>query len=149
MSFFEINNIIQTIRALILGGIYFFWAKSALAMGRLDAEIGLVLLGKSILFYAGVTILAGIILHILAMIVAIARGEEPRAGEMDERDRIIEFRATRTGFALSGFGFMAAAVTLWFGYGAVFAFFTLLAGFIAADVLVNMQKFITYWRQSS
>ena len=149
MSFLEINNIIQTVRALIFGIGYTLWARSAALDGRFDGEAGLVLLGKSLLVFIAVTVVIGMLLHILAMIVTIIRGEETHPGEMDERDRIIEARAMTTGFSFCGIGFLAASLALWFGYGAIFAFHALLAGFVAADVLVNLQKFVTYLRQAA
>ena len=64
----------------------------------------------------------------------------------DERDKAIERRAIEVGFTVVGIGFVAMALALWQGWGAVWAINLLLGGFVASDISVNLLKFRSYWR---
>jgi hypothetical protein len=147
MTFPEFSTLLQTLRALVLGGLYANWARGAFEAGRFDGDAGLVLLGQALLIYIGVTIGIGIVVQVLSIIIAIARGEESRPGDLDERDLAIERRATVKGFSTVGLGFVGMAVALWYGFGAVSAIHVLFGGFVLADVMTNLAKFISYWRQ--
>jgi flagellar biosynthesis component FlhA len=147
MSFPEFSTLLQMFRALVLGSLYVNWAHGALEAGRFDGDAGLVLMGKALLIYIALTIGVGIVVQILSIIIAIARGEESRPGDQDERDLAIERRATVKGFSTVGMGFVGMAFALWYGWGAVPAIHVLFGGFILADVVVNLAKFVSYWRQ--
>jgi len=148
MTFLEINNIVQTLRALAFAAAYALWARGAVLAGRFDGEAGLILLGKGILVFIGATVLAGIVLHVIGMIVTIVAGQESRPGEMDERDRLIEQKSFEHGFTCCGLGLLAAVIALWYGWGAIWGFHLILTGFTTADVLVNTLKFRAYLRGS-
>ncbi len=148
MTFLEINNIVQTLRALVFAAIYVVWARGAALAGRFDGDAGLVLLGKGILVLIAATVVAGIVLHIIGMIVTIVAGQESKPGEMDERDRLIELKSFQHGFTCCGLGLLAAVIALWYGWGAIWGFHLILAGFTTADVLVNTLKFRAYLRGS-
>ena len=45
-----------------------------------------------------------------------------------------------------GIGFLAMALSLWQGWTAIWAINLLVGGFVASDVLVNLLKFLSYWR---
>jgi hypothetical protein len=148
MTFLEINNIVQTLRALAFAGIYASWARGAALAGRFDGEAGLVLLGKGILVLIAATVVAGIVLHVIGMIVTIVAGQESKPGEMDERDRLIDQKSFEHGFNCCGLGLLAAVIALWYGWGAVWGFHLILAGFTAGDVLMSALKFRAYLRGS-
>ena len=104
----------------------------------------LIFIGIGVVFM----IIIQIVFHILfsvsvAVTETIRNGEKSEAAiessinsEMveDERDRLIELKANRVGFAISGTGFIAALVSLVLGYSPVvmlnILFITLLAGSI-------------------
>ena len=147
MTFPEFSTLLQTFRALVLGGFYANWANGAVAAGRIDGEAGMVLLGKALLIYIGATVVTGIVVQVLSIIIAVARGEESRPGDLDERDLAIERRATVKGFSTVGLGFVGMAVALWYDWDAVSAIHVLFGGFVLADVVTNLAKFVSYWRQ--
>ncbi len=148
MTFLEINNIVQTLRALVFAAIYVVWARGVSSAGRFDGPEGLVLLGKGILVLIGATVVAGIVLHIIGMIVTIVAGQESKPGEMDERDRLIDQKSFEHGITCCGLGLLAAVIALWYGWGAIWGFHLILAGFTAADVLASALKFRAYLRGS-
>ena len=147
MSFLEIATIIQTIRSAVFTGAYAWWAWGAAGAGRFDGPEGLVLLGKGLFIFIVATVVAGIILQVIAIVITIALDQESRPGDLDERDRMIERRALQHGFTFIGFGFVGAVLALWWGHGAVLGFHVMLAGFTLADFAVNTSKFVSYAAQ--
>lgn len=146
MSWLERSTLAQALRAAVIYAVFLTYMQAMAADGRLIGDAGLTRLGLAILILIGATIIIGIILQILAMIMAAINGEEAMADLTDERDKAIERRAIEVGFGVVGFGFLAMALALWQGWGAIWAINLLLGGFVASDILVNLLKFRSYWR---
>jgi hypothetical protein len=146
MSWWELSALAQAVRAAALYG-WFLWRQSGhAASGALSGEAGIVLLGWEMLLLILVTVGAGIVLQIGATILTTFGGEEDMMALDDERDRLFEARATVRGFAFCGLGFLLAVLALWQGWGAYWGFNIILAGMVAADVIVNLDRFRRYWR---
>ena len=146
MSWLERSTLAQALRAVAIYAVFLSYMRAMAADGRLVGEAGLNRLGLAILILIGATIVVGIIVQILAVILAAINGDEKMADLIDERDKAIERRAIEVGFGVVGFGFLAMALALWQGWGAVWAINLLLGGFVASDILVNLLKFRSYWR---
>jgi hypothetical protein len=146
MSWLERSTLAQALRAVAIYAVFLSYMRTMAADGRLLGEAGLNRLGLAILILIGATIAAGIIVQILAVILAAINGDEKMADLIDERDKAIERRAIEVGFGVVGFGFLAMALALWQGWGAIWAINLLLGGFVASDILVNLLKFRSYWR---
>ena len=146
MSWLERSTLAQALRAIVIYAVFLSYLRRMAADGRLDGEAGLSGLGLAILILIGATIVVGIIVQILAVMVSVATGHEKMADLIDERDKAIERRAIEIGFTVVGFGFLAMALALWQGWGAIWAINLLLGGFVASDILVNLLKFRSYWR---
>ncbi len=146
MSWLERGWLVQALRALLVYGWYLTRQRELSAAGALEGQQGLVLLGWEMLLLILVTVAAGLVVHILCVILSVATGQESASGLEDERDKLIEARAMVTGFTMTGLGFMAAVLALWQGWGAVWAINLMLLGMVAADVCVNLIKFVRYWR---
>ena len=146
MSWLERSTLAQALRAAVIYAVFLSYLRNMAAGGRLAGDAGLGRLGFAILMLIGATIVAGIVVQILAVILAAATGDEKMADLIDERDKAIERRAIEVGFGVVGTGFVAMALALWQGWGAVWAINLLLAGFVASDILVNLLKFRSYWR---
>ena len=146
MSWLERSTLAQALRAAVIYAVFLAYMQGMTADGRLTGDAGLSHLGLAILILIGATVIIGIILQILAMILAAIYGEEAMADLTDERDKAIERRAIEVGFTVVGCGFLAMALALWQGWGAIWAINLLLGGFVASDILVNLLKFRSYWR---
>ena len=146
MSWLERATLVQALRPLLIWLWFLDRQRGHLASGALDGADGLTLLGWEMLLLVIVTIGVGIVIQAAAVILSTATGQETIAGIDDERDRLIEARATVRGFGVVGFGFLAAVLALWQGWGAVWAFNLLLAGMVMSDIVVNLLKFIRYAR---
>ena len=146
MSWLERSTLAQALRAAVIYAIFLTYMRAMAADGRLTGDAGLGRLGLAILILIGATVVVGILVQILAVILAAITGDEKMADLIDERDKAIERRAIEIGFTVVGAGFVAMALALWQGWGAVWAINLLLGGFVASDILVNLLKFRSYWR---
>lgn len=146
MSWLERSTLIQALRAAAVYAAFLSYLRAMAADGRLTGEPGLGRLGLAILVLIGATVVAGIVVQILAVILAAISGDEKMADLIDERDKAIERRAIEVGFGFVGAGFVAMALTLWQGWGAVWAINLLTGGFVGSDIMVNLLKFRSYWR---
>lgn len=146
MSWLERSTFAQALRAAVIYAVFLSYMQAMAADGQLAGDAGLSRLGLAILILIGATIVVGIIVQILAVMLAAINGDEKMADLIDERDRAIERRAIEVGFAVVGFGFLAMALALWQGWGAIWAINLLLGGFVTSDIIVNLLKFRSYWR---
>lgn len=146
MSWLERSTLAQALRATVIYAVFLSYLGRMAADGRLNADAGLTRLGLAILILIGATVVAGIVVQILAVILAAITGDEKMADLIDERDKAIERRAIEVGFGVVGTGFLAMALALWQGWGAIWSINLLIGGFIASDILVNLLKFRSYWR---
>jgi hypothetical protein len=146
MSWLERSTLAQALRAAVIYAVFLSSMRNMAADGRLAGDPGLGRLGLAILILIGATIVAGIIVQVLAVILSTVTNDEKMTDLIDERDKAIERRAIEVGFGVVGAGFVAMALALWQGWGAVWAINLLLGGFVASDILVNLLKFRSYWR---
>ncbi len=146
MSWLERSTFAQALRAAVIYAVFLSYMQAMAADGQLAGDAGLSRLGLAILILIGATIVVGIIVQILAVMLAAINGDEKMADLIDERDKAIERRAIEVGFAVVGFGFLAMALALWQGWGAIWAINLLLGGFVTSDIIVNLLKFRSYWR---
>ncbi len=146
MSWLERSSLVQALRALIVFAWYLSRHRALSASGAFDTPQGLTVLGWEMLLMILVTVAAGLVVQILAVVLSVATGQETGKGLDDERDKLIEARAMVSSFGVAGLGFLAAVLALWQGWGAVWAMNLMLTGMVAADVVVNLIKFLRYWR---
>lgn len=146
MSWLERSTLAQALRAVAVYVAFLLYLRGLASDGQLSGEDGLSRLGLAILILIGATVLAGIVVQILAVIMATASGDEKMIDMSDERDKAIERRAIEVGFGVAGAGFLSMALALWQGWGAVWSINLLIGGFMASDILVNLLKFRSYWR---
>ena len=125
MSWLERATLVQALRPVAI------WLWFLSAQGPLVAVTDLRLLGWQMLMLIVATVVVGIVIQVLAIILTVATGDTANEFE-DERDKLIEARATVTGFTLSGLGFLAGVLALWQGWGAVWALNLVLGGMVAA-----------------
>ncbi len=146
MSWLERSTFAQALRAMVIYAWFLSYMRSLAADGRLAGDAGLGQLGLAILILIGATVLAGVVVQILAVILSTITSDEKMTDLSDERDKAIERRAIEVGFGFVGAGFLAMALALWQGWGAVWAINLLIGGFVVSDILVNLLKFRSYWR---
>ncbi len=147
MSLFEMSWPAQTIRSLAVYAWFLNRHLGLAASGAFDGPEGLRLLGWELLLFIMVSIAAGFAVVAIFSILASATGHG--SVEMfgnDERSKYVESRGNALAFAITAFGFLAMVLTLWQGWGLLWAINLMVAGMVAADIAASSSMFIRYWR---
>jgi hypothetical protein len=128
------------------------------------AEGNLKFWATTILIFIGIGIVTSIIIQIVFHIllsISIAVKEKMRDVDCDEKeieksinaelvedemDKLIELKATRFGFYLSGFGFVAALLALVFNYSPVVMINILFVSFFAGPLVSSFAQ-LHYYRK--
>ena len=153
LSYREKNLIAITALTAIVYFIYSIVLFRLYQAGNYDAADAFQFWGKAILVLIGVVIVAQIVGHILhaiaANVVAAAVGEEFDEDEAffnDERDKLIELKATQNTFAFWGVGFLGAMIALAVGRPPATMFIIFIVFMMLSDILGNVSRFIYYRR---
>lgn len=133
MSYQEKRSIVSIITGILILGAYCFYAFGKYQSGVIAANDMKFWAGTMLLFI-GIGIVAAIVIQIVFHIllsISIAVKEKISNSESDdkeiektinaemvtdERDKLIELKSSRFGFAVAGFGFIAALVSLILNY---------------------------------
>lgn len=153
LSYREKNLIAITTLMVIVYCIYSIVLFRLYQGGSYEAADAFQFWGKAILVLIGVVIMAqivGQILHaVAANVVAAAAGQEFDEDEAffnDERDKLIELKATQNTFAFWGVGFLGAMIALAVGRPPATMFILFIVFMMLADILGNVSRFIYYRR---
>jgi hypothetical protein len=115
--------------------------------GAFDSTTVFQFWGRAVLILIG----AQIVLAILGQIVLnIGHAIAARADEIptfeDERDKLIDLKATRNTFVVFGIGFTLAMIALAVGRPPTWMLVIILVAIIAAEILGSVSKFLLYRR---
>ncbi len=146
MSLKETRLIATIVTNLAIFAAYFIIVLGMQADGRFDGEGATKLIGQSVLILIGAQIVATIIIQILATIfhAIVTRGEEPDI--TDERDKLIELRALRVSFILTGVGILGAMAAMAWGSSVFVTFQIIIAAMTVADFIGNATRLRFYRR---
>ncbi len=113
MSYQEKNSLVSFFSTVIIYGAYCLYVFLKYQEGTTAMSHDLFFWGRVILIFIPISIAARIIIYILFHVVntAVTREDEDPSFQ-DERDRLIDLRATKYAYVVSGFGFLFAMVTL-------------------------------------
>lgn len=148
MTYEERNNLVAIFTNLLVCGYFIQQITGKFAAGVFDGPDGLAIWAQTILWIIPVSIVATIVLTIVANILfAIAARDPDPEMVSDERDRTFGTRAMLTSMIVASAGFIMALVMLaFFDWSAFFALNLILAGFAVADLSGNLVKFVSYRR---
>lgn len=146
MSLKETRLIATMVTNLAIFAAYFIVVLGMNADGRFDGEDATKLIGQSVLILIGAQILATIVIQILATVFhAIAtRGQERDI--IDERDKLIELRALRVSFILTGVGILGAMTAMALGSTVFVTFMIIIAAMTVGDFIGNATRLRLYRR---
>jgi len=104
--------------------------------------------GKSLLIMIPVSIVGRIIIHIVFTILhAISTGKyDDQDYKTDERDKLIELKASRVSQIVFMIGFLVSMAALAMGYSPFVMFIVLVIGGLAAEILEGISKMMYYRR---
>lgn len=102
--------------------------------------------GASILTLIGITIVAKIIITIVFNIIYRITEQEEEPDFMDERDKMIELKASRNALYLFSLGFIGAMVTQVIGMSPSVMFISLVLGGLVSDIVSDISMIYFYRR---
>lgn len=102
--------------------------------------------GVFFLILIPVTIVAKIIIHILFSIINTIATKEDEPSVVDERDRIIELKATKNSIYTFGIGFLLAMAALAVDMPPVTMFVVLICTGVVAEIISDLSQFYFYRR---
>lgn len=140
MDYHEKKSVVNIITSLLVFGFYYGYVFKDYSDQILTTEEELQFWAKAILIAIPVSIVAKIIMYILFAIfnTIITREEMPKFE--DERDKLIDLKATRNAFFIFGMGFVFAMGVLAFGYPPMNMFISLIVAGVLSEVFDNLSR---------
>ncbi len=115
MSYREKENIINIFSGLLITAIYAWFVYQRYLDGRIDLTDDFQAWGKLFLVYAGISIVARIVIYIIFHIVNAIATRDDKIPQEDERDKLIKLKALRNSHYSFVIGFMIAIIALAIG----------------------------------
>jgi len=144
MSYREKENIINICSGLLITGVFAWFVYQRHLNGMINLTDDFQTWGKLFLIYAGVSIVARIIIYIIFHIInAIATKAEKIPAE-DERDKLIKLKATRNSHYSFVVGFMVAIIALAVGLPAYSIFIVFVISGVVSEVIDNGTQMYYY-----
>ena len=146
MSYREKENIINIFSGLFITGVFAWIVYQRHLQGRVDLTYDFQAWGKLFLVYAGVSVVARIIIYIIFHIInAIATRVEKIPAE-DERDKLIKLKALRNSHYSFVVGFMVAIIALAIGLPTYSIFIVFVISGVISELIDNGSQ-IYYYRR--
>ena len=161
MSYQEKRNIVSIVSGALLLADYCIYAFGKTGMANLD---NLAFWGKTMLVFIGIGVAAMIVIQIvfhilLSISIAVKKKindescedkeiEKSIEREMveDERDKIIDLKASKIGYSFVGIGFVAGLVAITFGASAVVLLNVLFLSCAAGSIVEGISQLVYYRR---
>ena len=146
MSYREKENIVNIFSALAITGLFAWIVYQRHLEGSINLTDDFQTWGKLFLLFAGVSIVARIIIYIVFSIVnAIATREEKIPAE-DERDKLVKLKAIRNSHYSFSVGFMVAIIALAVGMPVYSLFIIFVISGVISELIDNGSQ-IYYYRK--
>jgi hypothetical protein len=146
MSYREKENIINIFSGLLITGIFAWIIYQRHLQGRVDLTDDFQSWGKLFLLYAGVSIVARIIIFIIFHIVNAIATKAEKIPEEDERDKLIKLKATRNSHYSFIVGFFVAIIALAIGLPTYSIFIVFVVSGVISELIDNGSQ-IYYYRK--
>jgi hypothetical protein len=146
MTYQEKKSIVNIISSLLIIIIYALIIYQRHQLGRFDLTVDYSKWGIIFLVFVGVSIVARIIIYIIFHIINAIVTREEDIPVTDERDKIIELKATRNAYRAFSIGFVLSVISLAIGmpvYGIIIAFFVCC---VLGEIVENSSQ-IYYYRK--
>lgn len=147
LSFQEKSVIVSLLTSTVVYAVFAVLVWQRYRAGSFDTDSVLVFWGRALLILIGLQIIFQVVAQILlAIFHTIVTGEEEDPSFEDERDKLIELKATRNQFVMFGAGVLLATAALAFGFSVTVMFVTLIAFLIIAELFSSVSKLVYYRR---
>lgn len=144
MSYREKENVINIFSGLIITAVFAWIVYQRHLNGLIDLTDDFQAWGKLFLVYAGVSVVARIIIYIVFHIInAIATRAEDIPAE-DERDKLIKLKALRNSHYSFVIGFMVAIIALAIGLPTYSIFIVFVISGVISELIDNGSQMYYY-----
>ena len=146
MTYQEKKNIVNIISSVLIIVTYALIIYQRHLDGRFDLTVDYSKWGFIFLIFIGISIVARIIIYIIFHIINAIVTREEDVPVTDERDKLIELKATRNAYYVFSVGFVLSVISLSVGmpvYGIIIAFFVCC---FLAEIVENSSQ-IHYYRK--
>ncbi|MEP0986035.1 DUF2178 domain-containing protein [Ekhidna sp.] len=140
MDYHERKSIINMLSMIIVLGIYYWTVFERFNSQVMTTDEQLQFWSKAILIAIPLSIITKIVVMIVFAISNYLITREKMPSFEDERDKLIELKATRNSYIIFGIGFFISLTVLAFGYPPKYMFISIILGGIASEIFDNLSK---------
>jgi hypothetical protein len=148
MSYQERRSIVNLISTVLISAIYSAYMFQRYPEGSPYSPDVFRFWGAFFLILIPVAIVAKIVIYIVFIIIntIATRAEEPSVNMTDERDKLIELKATRNSLYVFGAGFLLAMASLVIDMPPSTMFIILICAGIVSEIVGDLSEFYFYRR---
>lgn len=146
MSFQERRSLVAMISSIGIAAVYFAYMLQRAAADGVDVAQDSRFWASSILILIPVSIVARIIIHIVFSILNTLATREEEPPFLDERDKLIELKASQNGSSVFIFGFILSMLTVVLGLPPAAMFITLIVSGMLSALVVEASQLLYYRR---
>jgi uncharacterized membrane protein len=146
MSFQERRSVMNIASTILVTAFYFAYMMQRYPQENAYSPEVFRFWGAFFLIFIPVTILARIITYIIFYIVNTIATREEESSITDERDNLIELKATRYSMIVFGLGFVLAMVSLVMGLPPSVMFIILICAGLVSEIVSEFSQFYFYRR---
>ena len=146
MSYRERENIVNIFSSLLITAIYSWIIYQKQTAGIIDLTDDFQKWGIVFLIFAGVTIIARIVIYIIFSIINVIVTREEKIPAEDERDKLVKLKATRNSHYSFSVGFFMAIIALSVGLPSYWLFILFVISGVISELIDNISQ-IYYYRR--
>ena len=146
MSSQERTIVVSLISALICFAIYLYYMNDMYIAGDFSGAGAGALLGQSVFYLIGLSIIVSILASILVAIVNAAVTGENEKDLSDERDKVISLRGLQVSFIFFASCYISNMFALAWGRNTIFTIFLTICFMFASSVVGDLVKLYFYRR---
>lgn len=144
MSYREKENIVNIFSSILITGIYAWIIYQKQLAGTIDLTDDFQKWGVIFLIFAGISIVARIIIYIIFSIINTIITREEKIPKEDERDKLIKLKATRNSSYSFSIGFFMAILALAVGLPAYWLFILFVISGVISELIDNGSQMYYY-----
>jgi len=140
MDFQEKKSILNILSTIVVLGIYYWTVFERFNAQLMSTEEQLQFWSKAILIAIPISIVTKIVMTIIYAIGNYVVTKQQTPCFEDERDKLIELKATRNSYFIFGMGFLASLIVLAFGYPLKYMFISFILAGIGSEIFDNLSR---------
>ncbi|HKK42115.1 MAG TPA: hypothetical protein VJ963_06885 [Bacteroidales bacterium] len=144
MSYREKENLVNIFSSLVITAVYALIIYQKQMAGQINLEDDFQKWGIVFLIFAGVSIVARIIIYIIFSIINVIATREGKIPPVDERDKLIKLKATRNSHYTFSVGFFLAIIALSIGMPAYWLFILFVISGVVSELIDNGSQMYYY-----